>query len=168
MPMKRQSQYYSCLIRLYIREDLDEADRWHLKCGHISMKYLKRMQIKSLKGKKLPDTFRCDACMAGKIHKMPHKNLHGLPEQNYLPGECIYTDLMGPYAHSLCNSRYAQILKDWKSTFRWCRTLTSKDRADTASEKIVVDSGARSGSKVRFSRVMAMEFLGLQSSMHSG
>ena len=40
------------LTRVYVREDLDEANRWHAKCGHVSMKYLKRLGIKSLEGKK--------------------------------------------------------------------------------------------------------------------
>ena len=44
LPEHATCKAIAALGRLYVREDLDEADRWHLKCGHVSMKSLKRYQ----------------------------------------------------------------------------------------------------------------------------
>lgn len=51
LPLIAEPDALASLTRVYIREDLDEAMRWHLKCGHVSMKSLKRMNIKALDGK---------------------------------------------------------------------------------------------------------------------
>jgi len=129
-----------------VREDLDEANR----CGHISMKYLKRLGIKSLQGKKLPETFRCESCIKGKIHRQPHKDLHLQKKAVYLPGESISTDHMGPYARSFGGSRYGQLFKDAASSFRWCYTMSKKTASDQAIEETLIDAKARSGRAVRF------------------
>jgi hypothetical protein len=76
LPQEASEEALALLNRIYIREDLDEADRWHRRCGHISMKYLRRLNLKSLAGKKLPDTFRCESCIKGKIHRLSHKEMH--------------------------------------------------------------------------------------------
>ena len=69
-PEEASTETLASLSRVYIRDDLDEASRWHARTGHMSMKYLKRIGIKSLAGKKLPATFRCDSCIVGKISQV--------------------------------------------------------------------------------------------------
>src|SRR5690349_23496978 len=106
------------LTRVYVRDDLSEADKWHARCSHISMKYLKKLGIKTLVGKNLPSVFRCESCIKSKIHRLAHKNLHAHKKPISVPGESAYTDLMGPYSYSLGGKRYGQIFKDEGSTYR--------------------------------------------------
>ena len=51
------------IARAHVREGMTDAERWHAKCGHISMKCLKRLGTKVLKGKSFPDTLRCPDCV---------------------------------------------------------------------------------------------------------
>ena len=121
---------------------------WHEKCGHISTHYLKRLGVKTLS--KLPDKIRCEECMRGKIHKFAHKELHTLEKEKYLPGECIHTDLMGPYARGLFGERYAQLFKDVGSSFCWVHAMSHKTGSDENIKKVILDSKARSGRDLRF------------------
>ncbi len=118
LPDEATEEALAMLSRIYTKEDLDEATKWHVRCGHISMKSLKKLGIKTLEGKKLPETFRCESCIKAKIHRLPHKELHLQPKPQFKPGEMIATDHMGPYANSLGGSRYGQIFKDFSSGYR--------------------------------------------------
>ena len=150
LPDTADTEALASLTRVYIREDLDEAMRWHLKCGHVSMKALKLMKIKALEGKKLPETLRCESCIKGKIHRQPHKNLHLQGKPKYEPGEYIATDLMGPYAKSLGGNRYGQLFKDLPSTYRWLFTMPKKTGAYQAITEVILDAKARSKRMLRF------------------
>jgi hypothetical protein len=150
LPKRASDQAIATLARVYVREDLDEANRWHARCGHISMKYLKRLGLKALQGKKLPETFRCESCIKGKIHRQPHKDLHLQKKADFKPGEAISTDHMGPYARSHGGMRYGQIFKDAASSFRWCYTMAKKTGSDKAITETLIDAKARSGRSVRF------------------
>lgn len=150
LPERADDETLAKLSRLYVREDLDEATRWHQRCGHVGMKYLKRLGIPALREKDLPETLRCDSCIRGKVHRLPHKELHNVKKPIYLPGECIATDQMGPYARSLGGDKYGQIFKDSASTFRWVYTLAKKTESNTVLEKTLVDAKARSGRSLRY------------------
>ena len=81
LPTIGDDQTIAALSRVYVREGLDEFQRWHEKCGHISPRYLKRLGVKTLS--KLPYKIRCEECMRGKIHKFAHKELHTLEKEKY-------------------------------------------------------------------------------------
>ena len=150
LPSVATDEALAQLTRVYIKEDLDEATRWHAKCGHISMKYLKKLGIKNLEGKRLPETFRCESCIRAKIHRLPHKELHQQSKPKFLPGEMIAVDLMGPYARSLGGSRYGAIFKDYGSKYRWGYTMGTKTATDKAIVETLIDAKARAGRPCRF------------------
>ena len=134
--------------RVYIREGLSEFDRWHNKCGHVGMKYLKLLGIKSLSGK-TPKVIRCESCISSKIHRMGHKNLHKTERPTYAPGDWRHTDLMGPYVRSSGGAYYAQLFKDIGSNYKWCHWMARKTGADQAVEQVLIDCKARSGKDVK-------------------
>ena len=133
------------LVRLYVAADLNELQRWHDKCGHMGVKQLKRLGIKDLQGKGLPDKLRCESCIKGKIHRLPHKEMHLCEKPIYKPGECIVTDLMGPYSRSYHNAKYAQAFRDLGSGYRWLHGLTNKTKSEEALVSTLIDAKARSG-----------------------
>ena len=150
LPPSVPEETLSNLARVYPREDMSVLEKWHNRCGHASVKALKKMGIPELQGKKIPDKYRCEGCIKGKIHRMAHKEMHDQPKTTYKPGQCIATDLMGPYAKSMEGSRYAQLYKCATSKFRWLCTLTSKDLTNQATALVLKDAKARSGRNVKF------------------
>jgi hypothetical protein len=110
-PRVRSIKQKGYIARLYLQEDLSEAQRWHDKCGHMGLRKLRRV-VPALVKRKLPEKLRCKSCIQGKIHRFPHKFLHNHEKPTYEPGECIVTDLMGPYTRSIRGYRYAQVFKD--------------------------------------------------------
>ena len=150
LPALADDETLANLSRVFVRTDLEEAQRWHEKCGHVSMKYLKRFTIPTLLGKKLPMTFRCESCIKGKIHRQPHKELHLEGKPTYAPGEYIITDLMGPYSNSIGGARYAQLFKDQGSGYLWLYTIRKKSGSDQSIVDTVIDAKARSGKALRF------------------
>ena len=144
------NEILSNLARVYPREDMSVLEKWHTRCGHASVKALKKMGIKELQGKKIPNKYRCEGCIKGKIHRIAHKEMHDQPKSNYKPGQCIATDLMGPYAKSIEGSKYAQLYKCATSKYRWLCTLSSKDLTTAATAQVIKDAKARSGRNVKF------------------
>ena len=70
--------------------------------------------------------FRCESCLRGKAHHLGHKkDAHGL-RQSYAPGECLHTDLQGPYVRSGGGARYSQILLDMASKKIWVKHMKEK------------------------------------------
>ena len=68
------------------------------------------------------------------------------------PGEYIITDLQGPYVRDRNGEKYSQILIDRASGRVWVVRLKKKKESDTAIEKVLTDSRARSGRKIRILR----------------
>jgi hypothetical protein len=136
------------LGRSHPNPDLKEVEIWHARCGHIGFKDLKR--ICDSVGVKISEKFKCKDCVGGKIHRQPHKFLHGMSKPEYKPGEFLFTDLMGPYAYSLGGNKYAQVFKDYGSNFRWVATLAKKTGSDWAIAEVLRDARARSGRMARF------------------
>ena len=144
-PEEATDEVIAKLVRLYVAADLNELQRWHDKCGHIGVRQLKRLGIKELQGKSFPDKLRCESCIKGKIHRLPHKELHLCEKPVYKPGECIVTDLMGPYSRSYHNAKYAQVFRDLGSGYRWVYGLTKKTGSEEALVNTLIDARARSG-----------------------
>ena len=150
LPDVAQIETLSSLARVYPREDMSVLEKWHSRCAHASVKTLKELGISELQGKRIPLKYRCDACIKGKIHRMSHKEMHDLAKPTYEPGQCLATDLMGPYANSIEGSKYAQLFKCPVSKYRWLCTLTSKDQTLRAIEVVLIDCKARSGNSLKF------------------
>jgi hypothetical protein len=75
----------------------------------VGMTQLRKLGIPAILKKGDPDSFVCVDCTRGKIHKMPHKELHGVEKEKFLPGEKVFTDLCGPYTRSFNGHHYTQI-----------------------------------------------------------
>src|SRR6185312_11565037 len=67
----------------------------------------------------------------------------------YATGDCIHTDLMGPYVRSSGGAYYAQLFKDIGSNYKWCHWMARKTGADQAVEQVLIDCKARSGKDVK-------------------
>ena len=57
------------LAKTYIKSDISHIDRYHAKFGDIGIKYIKR----ALPSLKIPQQYRCEFCIEGKIHRFGHK-----------------------------------------------------------------------------------------------
>src|SRR6185369_4221444 len=123
---------------------LSEIEAWHDKLGHIGGQALRRCHIKNLSVPKTP--FRCEACIKGKMHRLPHSSKNPARENFYKPGEYILTDLQGPYTTTVAGgAKYSQIFIDLASRRIWTVGLKNKTESDEAIEKILGDAQARSG-----------------------
>ena len=109
------------LARFYVRENMSELERWHDKLGHVGAKQIRKCGIKGLKIPRRP--FRCESCIKGKIHILPHQK-NKLPLVKFEAGEVNHTDLQGPYARTLKNERYSQIFIDLVSKCVGCASHT--------------------------------------------
>ena len=45
LPSLATEEILAAIARVHVREGMTDAERWHAKCGHISMKYLKRLGV---------------------------------------------------------------------------------------------------------------------------
>ena len=79
------------LARFYPQNGVTEYMRWHEKLGHVSPKILRKCQIPNLIIPKQPQ--KCEACIAGKMHRLGHASKASGKEIVYQPGEYIVTDL---------------------------------------------------------------------------
>ena len=76
--------------------------------------------------------------------------LNLLVERHLKPGEYIITDLQGPYVRTMYGEKYSQIFIDVASKRVWVERL--KKKKDSDNEKVLLDSRARSGNKIRILR----------------
>jgi hypothetical protein len=79
------------LAKSYINPSLSDIDRFHAKFGDVGIKYLKRC----MPNLKIPNKYRCDICIDGKIHKFGHKKCAEGVRREFLPGVCIHSDHSG-------------------------------------------------------------------------
>ena len=133
------------LAKVYLKPGLSEIDRYHAKFGDIGIKYLKRCRP-SLK---IPNQYRCDVCIDGKMHKFGHKACKEGVRQKHEPGTCIHSDHSGPYARSISGARYSQLYLDRGSGYLWASRQTKKTGHYTSTPQIFLDSWALSGNKVQ-------------------
>ena len=135
------------LARIYLNEGVGEIERWHNKLGHVGTKILKNC----LPGVKVPSTpFRCESCIKGKMHTGNHSSKSTGRQTDLKPGEYIITDLQGPYVRTMYGEKYSQIFIDVASKRVWVERL--KKKKDSDNEKVLLDSRARSGNKIRILR----------------
>jgi len=139
----------SLLAKFYIKEGISNYQRWHDKLGHLGKKILSKCDIKGLKIPK--ENIKCDSCVQGKIHRLGHTSKSGR-ENIYKPGECIHTDLQGPWVKSRGGGKYSQIFIDVGSKRLWTVKLGKKTESDEAIRKVLTESKIRSGRAVKFLR----------------
>jgi hypothetical protein len=137
------------LARFYTRENMSDLEKWHEKLGHVGMKQIRKCNIQGLKIPKKP--FRCESCIKGKIHILPHKKNKNKQSQ-YKTGEVLHTDLQGPYVRTLHNERYSQIFVDIVSRKVWSVKLIHKYDSDKAIKKVIDESKIITGRKIKFLR----------------
>jgi len=137
------------LARFYTRENMSDLEKWHEKLGHVGMKQIRKCNIQGLKIPKKP--FRCESCIKGKIHILPHKKNKSKQSQ-YKTGEVLHTDLQGPYVRTLHNERYPQIFVDIVSRKVWSVKLIHKYDSDKAIKKVIDESKIITGRKIKFLR----------------
>jgi hypothetical protein len=98
---------------------------------------------------KIPQQYRCDICIDGKIHKFGHKACADGVRMEFLPGVCIHTDHSGPYARSISGARYSQLYLDRGSGYLWAVRQKKKTEHYESTPKIFTDSWGLSGRKVQ-------------------
>ena len=101
---------------------------------------------------KIPQQYRCESCIDGKIHMFGHKACKQGQHTQYPPGTYIDTDLSGPYARSLTGARYSQLYLDRGSGYLWGARQHRKVEHYISTPKIFVDSWELSGRKVQILR----------------
>ena len=87
------------------KEGLSDLERYHAKLGDVGVKAMKR----AFPTLKIPEKFRCEHCIDGKIHKFGHSKCASGDRTQYAPGECIHSDHSGPYTRSIGGARYSQL-----------------------------------------------------------
>ena len=97
-------------------------DRLHAKCGDVGIKYLKR----AFPDLKVPQKYRCEFCIDGKIHKFSHAACAPGRRTTYLPGVSIAADHSGPYAVSTSGAKYTELFIDEGSDYLWAFRQRSK------------------------------------------
>ena len=101
---------------------------------------------------KIPQQYRCESCIDGKIHMFGHKACKEGERTEYPPGTYIDTDHSGPYARSLSGARYSQLYLDRGSGYLWGARQHRKVEHYISTPKIFVDSWGLSGRKVQILR----------------
>jgi hypothetical protein len=140
------------LAKIYVKEELARSpiERWHQKLAHIGTKELRKFNIEGLKIPKAPH--RCTSCIRGKMHKLGHSRHTVAEARVYQPGECIHTDLQGPYVRSYGGHKYSQIFLDMGSKYVWRVPLSKKTDSASAIRRVLNDAFARSGQRCRYLR----------------
>jgi hypothetical protein len=133
------------LAKVYLKPGLSEIDRYHAKFGDIGVKYLKRCLPKL----KIPNQYRCDVCIDGKIHRFGHKACKEGMRPTYEPGTCIHSDHSGPYARSISGARYSQLYLDRGSGYLWAARQTKKTGHYESTPRVFVDAWGLSGNRVQ-------------------
>ena len=151
---EREKEFYenfycqSLLAKFYVKPGISNT-RGGTTSRHTGKKILQKCNIKGLKIPK--ENVKCDPCVQGKIHRLGHTSKSG-KENIYLPGECIHTDLQGPWVRSRGGGKYSQIFIDLGSRRLWTVRLGKKTDSDEAIRKILTESKIRSGRTVKFLR----------------
>ena len=135
------------LARTY-HEFKTDFELWHPRLAHINS----RLALSAKPDlKDWPKKLNCDDCFVGKFHKHSHSGRRPTAaEMNWLSGEYITCDLVGPLLRSRGGSYYAPIYTDLASRFIWIKVLTSKSDNYQAMQEVFQDAKARSRNSIRF------------------
>ena len=123
-------------------EKYNEAMLWHVRLGHTSLSYLKKLQkvIKSLEKVKFDDSIlECEVCIMAKMEKLPFKESRKRAER---PLQVIHTDTMGPIKPTPYPGlkRFIVVFVDDYSRFAIAYSVKSKDEAGEALKKYLVSA----------------------------
>ena len=110
-------------------EKYNEAMLWHVRMGHASLSYLKKLQkvIKFLGKIKFEESIlECEICIMAKMEKLPFKETRKRAER---PLQVIHTDKMGPIKPTSYPGlkRFIVVFVDDYSRFAIAYSVKSKD-----------------------------------------
>ena len=120
----------------------NEAMLWHVRLGHASLNYLKKLQEKekSLQHVKFEESIKdCEVCILSKIEKLPFEQHRSRAER---PLQIIHSDLMGPIRPTSWpgQKKYIMTFVDDYSRYAKIYCLKSKDEAGQAFESYLVSA----------------------------
>ena len=125
---------------------------WHIRLGHASLNYLKKLQkkIKKLQHIKFNESIKeCGVCILSKMEKLPFKRKRCISER---PLQLIHSDLMGPIKPCSWPGRKRFIITfiDDFSRFAKLYCLKSKNEAGETFENYLVSARNRLGTNEKF------------------
>lgn len=116
----------------------DDADLWHRRLGHASMKLLQKLSKNELVRGLPPITCEsnkvCEACIKGKFVRSSHKTKNLVSTTK--PLHMLHLDLFGPVStQSLGGKKYCLVVVDDYSRFTWVMFLANKSDCFKEFEK---------------------------------
>lgn len=123
---------------------------WHERLAHQNINQvrtvLKTMEIDFIDVK----DFFCDACMIGKMHRLPFKEAK---ETGCYPGEIIVLDLCTDFqCESIGGNRHYVIFKDLFSKYKKVLFLKARSEVIDELENIILSIETESGNKIKIMR----------------
>lgn len=121
-------------------EKFSDAMLWHMRLGHASLNYLKKLQkIESkLEGIKFDESIlECEVCILAKMTKYPFKNERNRAERSL---QIIHTDTMGPIKPTSFpgQKRYIVVFVDDYSRLARAYSTKSKDESGISLERFLI------------------------------
>lgn len=121
---------------------VNEAMLWHVRLGHASLNYLKKLQkiYKSLENVKFDNSIlECETCIMAKMEKLPFKETRKRAER---PLQVIHTDTMGPISPTSYPGfkRYIVVFIDDYSRFARAYAVKTKDEAGDVFKSYLVSA----------------------------
>ena len=121
---------------------LTEGMLWHVRLGHASLNYLKKLQKieKRLENVKFDESILdCEICIRAKMEKLPFKETRNRASR---PPQIIHTDIMGPIKPISYpgQRRFIIIFVDDFSRLAIAYAIKAKDEASEALEKYLISA----------------------------
>ena len=115
--------------RANVAGESEQIDLWHRRLAHVNIRQLRQLSS-CADGLNLPSDGKqsfCEACVGGKMHRLPHPSLKEVRSTEKL--QLVYTDVCGPMqTHSFGGSRYFITFTDDYS--RFSRSYFMKHKAE--------------------------------------
>lgn len=121
-------------------EKINEAMLWHMRLGHASLDYLKRMQKtnKNLEKVKFGDEIlECEVCTMAKMQKLPFREMRKRASRSL---QLIHTDTMGPIKPTSHPGRniFITVYVDDFSRYARAYSNKTKDESGESLEKFLI------------------------------